>query len=1053
MSKNIISILAVFIALFLLVGCENQKNLEKSKAEDNSKYSGERFNKHIRSTEARSPEDEKSGFKLPPGFEIKLYASEPDIGKPMNIAFDAKGRLWVTQSSEYPFAASPGEGSDHITILEDMDNDGKADHFTHFSDTLNIPIGILPVHKGAVAYSIPYVYGFTDEDDDGKADSKKNLIGSFEYDDTHGMVNNFIRGYDGWIHACHGYNQSTVSGTDGKPLSMTFGSTFRFRPDGSRVEETSDGRINPFGLVFDERGYLYSSDCHTSPLFQIIRGGEYPQWGKESAMGFAPEMKSLDKESTALAGLAYYADVHFPGEYQNNFYMGDVVASRVYRYSFEFEGSSPKGKMESDFVLSEDPWFRPVDVKLGPDGALYVADFYNRVIGHYEVPLDHPQRDKTRGRIWRITYKGEQNEPKDWTKASVEELIAALDADNMPIRMTATDQLVDRIGEPAIEPVKMLLNEKETSARAYIHGLWVLQRLNALTDDLIEQSANHTDPMVRLHTMRVLAEIEDGDQTFYPLISNALQDKDPHVQRAVVELLVNYPTVNSLESALSFRDEISDADNHMVYTTRLNLRNLLRNHQLFQQVISKEWEQKDAAYLADVMVGIPSAESATFMLNYISKYPLPANNQLNVFQHITRFIPEEQLDKVIDIAMQKKGNDNDIDVEFLIFKGIQQGIARRGGEENNQLVQWGRALAEDLLNEYPAENLLETPGGVLSRQQFAIELAGDYKMGRLESELRAFVEDSTNLDIKDPDWNTFLKIRAALDLKTSAMRSLLKIAPENNAALAGSILQDEATSIEFRKRVATILGDFPGPAVSKVLGSVKNAPSDLQAAIVMSLASTAEGRNIIFQQVRKGAILARTLVEPKVEERILLNISDRQQKEFEELTANLEPISKEKEALIYSRLMAFNDASKYISAKQQQALAEFGRAVFEQNCSTCHKIGNQGGTIGPNLDGVGAWGSNGLAEKILDPNRNISESFRTYTIELKDGKVMTGLYRREEGEVIVFADVTGKEFSVAKKDIAERIASKYTLMPDHFGKVLSQEEFNALLTYLLSLKS
>jgi putative heme-binding domain-containing protein len=445
------------------------------------------------------------------------------------------------------------------------------------------------------------------------------------------------------------------------------------------------------------------------------------------------------------------------------------------------------------------------------------------------------------------------------------------------------------------------------------------------------------------------------------------------------------------------------------------------------------------------MVGVPSSESGMFLLNYITQYALPTNNLRIVFQHIARFIPYEQLDKAVNIALQKKGND--IDVEFQIFKGLQQGIAQRGAKENAQLVQWGKELAGSLLDKYLAGNPLEKSQDVLLRQTFAVELAGNYKVRPLESKIRAFVEDSTNLDIKDPDWDTFIKIRTALDLKTAALRSLLRLAPEKNAALAGTLLQDEATSLEFRKRVATVLGEFPGPAVEKALGAVKNVPSDLQAVIVMSLANSSEGKNIIFRKVRKGEIFPRTLIEPTVEERILLNISDSQQKEFEALTAHLEPVSKEKQALINTRLLAFNASSK------QPPSVESGQKVFAQQCATCHKIGNEGGMIGPNLDGVGEWGPEALAEKILDPNRNISEAFRNYTIQLKDGKVMTGLYRREEGEVIIFADVTGQEFSVPRKDIAEQKASRYTLMPDHFGKILSQEEFNALLTYLLHQKN
>lgn len=1023
-----VSAFTVLISLLLFGGCKDNKGSEESTAADSTRFSGKKFKENIRSTEARIPDEEKSGFKLPPGFEIELFASEPDIGKPINITFDAKGRMWVTQSFEYPFPASPGNGSDRITILEDTDNDGRADRFTHFSDTLNIPIGIFPVNDGAIAYSIPNVYRFTDSNSDGKADAKKILLGPFEHRDTHGMVNNFMRGYDGWIYACHGFtNRSTVAGADGDSITMISGNTFRFRPDGSRVEHMTYGRINPFGLAYDELGYLYSTDCHTSPLYQLIRGGDYTQWGKEEGMGFAPDMKPLENEATALAGIAYYADVRFPDEFQSNFYIGDAVASRVYRNSFSFKGSSPVGKKEGDFVLSEDPWFRPVDVKLGPDGALYIADFYNSIIGHYEVPLNHPKRDKIRGRIWRITYKGEHNELKDWTSASVDELVSALDMDNLAVRMTAADQLADRIGQPAVNPVTGFINKKGISSRAYIHGLWVLHRLNALTDDLIKKSAVHTDPVVRIHTMRILAEKEHHDDTFYALIANALGDKDPHVKRAATELLVKFPTLNSLEQALSIRGAIPDYDTHQLYTTRLVLRNLLRNNGLMKEVVAKEWEQQDAGYLVDVIVGVPSADAAIFLASHIDKTSTGGEMLSRLYEHLARYIPAQQLEAVIASARQIKGNN--IDSEYLAFKGIQQGIARRGGKESSQLQRWGTALAEGLLDKYPPEDTAKSPE-IISRQKFAADLAGKYKMRMLEPALLSFLKEGSTAD---------------LDVKVSALRSLLIMDTGKHALLAERILHDTVPS-EFKKRVASLLGDFSGSSVNKVLGGVTNAPPDLQSAIVMSLASSPEGKNIIFRKVRKGELLPRTLIEPKVEERILLNISDRQQKEFEAITVKLEPISKERQTLIDTRLIEFNSITEPVSL-------DSGKMVFGQNCAACHTIGNEGGTIGPQLDGVGKWGPRALAEKILDPNRNVSEAFRNYTITLKDGKVMSGLFRREEGEVIIFADITGKEFSVSRENIAEQKISRYTLMPDHFGNVLSQKEFNALLKYLLSLQS
>lgn len=1025
MSLNRITPLVFLISVFF-VGCKDDTS--GTKTEDDKRFSGQKFNEHIRSTEARTPDEERYGFKLPPGFQIELYASEPDIGKPINITFDAKGRMWVTQSFEYPFPASPGKGSDRITILEDTDHDGKADKFTHFSDTLNIPIGILPLNDGAVAYSIPNVYRFTDSNGDGKADDKKILLGPFQHRDTHGMVNNFMRGYDGWIHACHGFtNQSTVAGADGDSITMISGNTFRFRPDGSRVEHYTHGRINPFGLAYDERGYLYSTDCHTSPLYQLIRGADYTQWGKEEEMGFAPDMKPLEREATALAGIAYYADVKFPEEYRSNFYIGDAVASRVYRNSFSFKGSSPVGKLEEEFVLSEDPWFRPVDVKLGPDGALYIADFYNSIIGHYEVPLNHPKRDKIRGRIWRITYKGEHNDLKDLTAAPVAELVSALDADNLVMRMAAADQLADRIGKPAIEPITQLIHDKEVSNRAYIHGLWVLHRLNALSDDLITKSSAHTDPLIRLHSMRILAEREPLDESFFSLTTKSLEDKDPHVKRAATELLAKFPTMASLKLTLTERGDVPEHDTHQLYTTRLVMRNLLRHDNLMKEVVTTQWSQQEADYIVDVLLGVPSADAAVFLASHIGKSAEKGERLTRLYEHLARFIPASQLENVI--AAARKSTDKNVDAEFISFKGIQQGIARRGGKESSQLQAWGTILADELLQKYAVGSNSKSPEDI-AKQKFAADLAGKYKIKALEPKLLSVFEQGSLNDT---------------EVKVSALRSLLILDTEKHALLAGKILNDTVPP-QLKKRVASLLGDFRKPIINKVLGDVKNAPPDLQSEIVMALAASQEGKNIIFKKVRNGELLPRTLIEPKVEERLLLNISDAQKKELNTITANLEPVSKERQTLIDTRLIAF-------STIPEPKSLDSGKLVFRSNCATCHTIQGEGGTIGPQLDGVGKWGPKALAEKILDPNRNVSEAFRNYTITLKDGKVMSGLFRREAGEVIVFADISGKEFSVPKNNIADQKISKYTLMPDHFGEVLSQEEFNALLKYLLSLQS
>jgi len=176
----------------------------------------------VRKTDPLSPEEQLKKFHLPPGFEIQLFAAEPGIQKPMNLAFDGRGRLWVSGSIEYPFAADPGPGRDSVRVLEDTTGDGRADKITTFADGLNIPIGLYPYCDGVVVYSIPNIYFLRDTDGDGHEDRREILYGPLDVPvDTHGLQNAFRRGFDGWIYINHGFrNDTTITGSDGSTITL-----------------------------------------------------------------------------------------------------------------------------------------------------------------------------------------------------------------------------------------------------------------------------------------------------------------------------------------------------------------------------------------------------------------------------------------------------------------------------------------------------------------------------------------------------------------------------------------------------------------------------------------------------------------------------------------------------------------------------------------------------------------------------------------------------------------------------------------------------------------
>src|ERR1043166_4439805 len=626
---------------------------------------GDPFSEFVRSTRPRTPPEEAKGFHLPPGFEVQLVASEPEIGKPMNMAFDEKGRLWITQSREYPFAAPlDRKGRDMVKILDQFGPDGRAQKITTFADGLNICIGLYPCKGGAIAFSIPNIYFLEDSDGDGQAEGRKVLLGRFGFEkDTHGLTSAFRRGFDGWLYADHGYNNdTTLTAADGSSIKMNSGNCYRFKMDGSHVEQYSWGQVNPFGLMFDPLGDLWSADCHSSPVYVLLRGGYYPSFGKpHDGLGFAPNICAHSHGSTAIAGMVFYAAEEFPPEYRGNTFIGNVMTCRINRDGFAEHGSTRIAREEPDFLSSEDPWFRPVDLQLGPDGAIYVADFYNRIIGHYEVPLDHPGRDRERGRIWRIVYRGNTEKPpaKETGLAlreGVDGWLAEMGQPNITRRMLAMNALVDRVGSKAIEPVRKLLAGR-ANAFQRAHGLWVLQRLNALSEKLLAGAARDSESLVRVHAMRVLSETEQWSAAQRALALSGLQDTNAYVQRAAADAVGRHPAFENVAPLLELRHQLflsatspapakasprrtvrkrlpaAEEDSELMYKVRQALRDQLRVPEILARLPWPGWSEADGRAIADVVVAVQSAEAGSFLLGHIQKISEDRETLMRYLQH------------------------------------------------------------------------------------------------------------------------------------------------------------------------------------------------------------------------------------------------------------------------------------------------------------------------------------------------------------------------------------------------------------------------------------
>ena len=720
------------------------------------------FAENVRPTEALTPAQEQQAFHLPPGFEIQLVAAEPDINKPMNMAFDARGRLWVTTSREYPFPAPPDKPArDRIMIFEDFGPDGRARKVTTFAEGLNIPIGLYPFRspstvqpfnpsanaplKGSnvealkretwkcIAWSIPNIWLFEDTDGDGKADKKEKLYGPFGWErDTHGMNSSFTRGFDGWLYATHGYNNNTdVRGRDGHELKMNSGNTYRFRLDGTRIEQNTWGQVNPFGLCFDALGNLYSADCHSEPVYQLLRGGYYPSFGKpHDGLGFAPSMIFHGHGSTAICGIVYYEDDLWPEEYRHNVFTGNVMTSRVNRDAVTFTGSTPLANERPDFVSTDDPWFRPVNLQLGPDGALYLADFYNRIIGHYEVPLTHPGRDRERGRIWRIIYTGggaksELRNPK--LPDALDGLIAELGAPNLTRRMLAMNEICDRFGPNAAGALGAALGKRGfapaggTGARLTptrldldaqrfaVQAMWLWQRVNRVSDPELSSFTFADAALVRAHAFRILTErglqaastsdLNQGKGPLDPALREraiaALNDPDAVVRRCAAGVMSAWPSFDNLHPLLDALAKADAADTHLVYVLRQALRDQLEAEGVFARLLKENLSERDARAIADVAVAVPGAEAGEFLLRYVQRYSEKQETLASYLRHAARYAPEKEMDALATFTRRKFADD--LDFQLALFKSIQQGTEQRGAALSASVRDWGADLAERLL--------------------------------------------------------------------------------------------------------------------------------------------------------------------------------------------------------------------------------------------------------------------------------------------------------------------------------------------------------------------
>jgi putative membrane-bound dehydrogenase-like protein len=968
----------------------------------------------VRSGEWRSAEQQATSFALPPGFKIELFASEPMINKPINLAFDARGRLWVTSNTEYPFPAAKerwvdAEGSrvqgskDAIKILEDTNGDGRADKVTDFVDGLNVPIGVLPYGNGCIAWSIPNIWYFEDTDGDGKCDRRKVLFGPLGYEkDTHGNIASLRMGPDGWVYATHGFNnvsrlevrpenRSTPVDPEaprrptpsyananqpreqldwGNSLELQSGNVFRFKPDGSAVEIWAWGQVNPFGLTWDSWGHLYSADCHSNPVTQLIRGAAYPSFGRpDLGLGFGPVLCEHSHGSTGICGPLYFDGGVWGAEWDDHLLVCNPVTSRINRDHIVFDGATPKAVEQPDFISTSDLWFRPVDMQLGPDGAVYVADFYNKVIGHYEVDLHHPGRDRTSGRIWRVVKDGVQAVKRD---------------------LTVEQQLAQQV------------------------------RFGVVPDGL-EVAAVSTLPA---RTARQWAEsFLNGPAGLVPR-----------------------PVIRAMEATAGAGDAT------LRHVLQLAMRHALTAPGGFDGV---PVEGPEAVAVRGLARTIPTPEAAAWLLRHLRQGDAGGADLVQSLTSLARYLPVAEVPQLVALARERLAGDGAVQAELV--QAVANGLAERGVPLDAVVLGWAQEVAAGLLGlfgeaEAPDWEVV-TDGPSASPSPWGLQ-----KRPALDGVEITMI---SSLPVPGGEWE---KRTGLLRSKPFVMPEVLSFwlcghrGPPDQPAHERSFVRlvDGVTGAEVVRvypprtdagqRVRWVASELPASAAggSRRLEIVDGDTGDAYAWLAVGgiepavvVAENFQRQDQARAQLQSLASLLQYSAPRDLREKLAGFLPPPPPAPPSTVTVEQRA---ELDALIQQRLKSFAAVTPDRT---------HGGQVFVLHCANCHAINGQGALVGPQLEGVGQRGAERLMEDILDPNRNIDSNFHVHLVYKNDGSVVAGLERGLLGEVLLCVDATGREQRIPRADIKKNEVTGLSLMPAAFGLSIPEPDFYDLIGFLL----